>query len=504
MKVLFISLRAKEPLAYGVMSLAGSLRHHGHQVDLVHAMSADEVAATAQARDADLLAMSATTGLHRVYVTWARQLRRCFPDKGLVLGGPHATFFPEVIEQAPFDGLCIGEGEQTFPVFLDLYAAGFPELPPGFWIRRDGGRGPVEKGPPAEPLVELDRLPPPAFDLYYDQNPKYRALPIRVFMATRGCPFRCTYCFNRTLVDQRPSGAPVIRAHDPSRVVEEINRVRARWGGRMVWFLDANFASRTKWLLAFAQEYRRHVSQPFFCKLRPERATAQVVKTLADAGCTAVGLGIESGSESLRRQVLDRKVTDGAIIEGCRQLKARGIKIMSFNMLGLPGETLDDALRTVALNVACGVDYGAATILQPYPGTEIARQAVARGQFDGDFERLSYSYFDDSPLRFESPRQRRQVTNLQRLFTFAVEFPEVRRLLRWLIDRPTSRLFDHLFLTRHELALRHGFYRCFTRGAPVALAPDRMLSQACRELGLSQVEEPSPTSHCPPERHVCC
>jgi anaerobic magnesium-protoporphyrin IX monomethyl ester cyclase len=483
-KVAFLSLRADEPLAYGLMSLTASLRRQGHVVALVQGNQLDVVAGQPATRDADVLAMSATTGLHRIYLGWARRLRTSFPDKLIVMGGPHTTFFPQAIERAALDGVCIGEGEESFPEFLDLAARDFPSVPDGWWIRRDRGRGPVERGRPRAPVRELNALPSPAFDLFYDSDPRYRREPNKSFLATRGCPFRCSYCFNRNLNERYRAYGPLIRTRDPERLCDDIASVRDRWGARLVWFLDANFVANLPWLEAFASVYRRRIGLPVFCKLRPERATPRVVKLLGDLQCTGVGIGIESGSERVRRDILCRPASDADILAGCRRLKAAGIRIMAFSMLGIPGVSIEDELRTVALNVACGVDLAAATILQPYPGTAIATWAESRGHFDGNYDRLGYSYFDASPFRYANERERERITNLQRLFSYAVEFPEIRRHLRWLIDRRPNRLFQFMFKTRQTRGIRRGFYRAFTRGEAVDVGTAEHLRRACHDLRL--------------------
>jgi hypothetical protein len=163
---------------------------------------------------------------------------------------------------------------------------------------------------------------------------------------------------------------------------------------------------------------------------------------------------------------------------------------MAFSMLGIPGASLDDELRTLALNVACGIDLAAATILQPYPGTAIAEWAESKGFFDGNYDRLGYSYFDESPFRYPSKRARDRVTNLQRLFSYAVEFPEVRRNIRWLIDREPNRLFTYLFKQRQTRGIRSGFYRAFHRAPAVDTGTAEHLLRACRDLKL-----PVYTSH---------
>ena len=131
MRVVFVSLAAREALAYGIISLAGALRRHGHQVALVQGPDPAALARDPRVQGADVLGLSSTTGLHRVYVPWAAELKRLFPGKAVVMGGPHPTFFPEVIEQAPLDGVCIGEGEESFPELLDELGAGLTRAPDG-------------------------------------------------------------------------------------------------------------------------------------------------------------------------------------------------------------------------------------------------------------------------------------------------------------------------------------------------------------------------------------
>ncbi len=400
------------------------------------------------------------------------------------MGGPHPTYFPEVIEQGPLDAICIGEGEESFPEFLDAWSAGMAEVPAGFWIRRERGAGAVVRGAERGPVRNLDALPTPAYDLFYG-DARFRELPLRIFLATRGCPYRCSYCFNRTLNERyRPFG-PLMRTTDPDRVADDIESVRDRWGLKLVWFLDANFAADRRWLEAFAAVYRRRIGLPFFCKLRPERATERTVNTLVEAGCTGVGVGLESGVEDLRREVLQRPVKDADVLAGCRRIKAAGVTLMAFNMLGIPRETVDDALRTLALNVACGVDHASATILQPYPGTELARWAVEQGLYAGDFEGLGTSYFNPSPFTHLTPSDRDRITNLSRLFSLAAEFPELRRRIRWLIARRPNAFYRHLFMVRQRWMMNHRIYNAYRRVPPVECGTLDHYREACRELGLS-------------------
>ena len=97
-------------------------------------------------------------------------------------------------------------------------------------------------------------------------------------------------------------------------------------------------------------------------------------------------------------------------------------------------------------------------------------------------------FLSESPFRFPSPRERDRVTNLQRLFSYAVEFHEVRNHIRWLIDRAPNRFFTTLFKQRQTRGIRRGFCRAFQRGPSVDVGTVEHLERACRDLKL----EPPP------------
>jgi len=135
------------------------------------------------------------------------------------------------------------------------------------------------------------------------------------------------------------------------------------------------------------------VGLPFFCKVRPNVVTEELAARLADAGCTSVGVGIETGDDRLRNEYLDRHLSKEQILRCCHAFKDQGILVMRFNMMGLPGETYEMALETLQLNVDAGVDYAMTMFFQPYPGTEATRRALEMGFFDGGFDSL-----DNLPL----------------------------------------------------------------------------------------------------------
>jgi radical SAM superfamily enzyme YgiQ (UPF0313 family) len=412
-----------------------------------------------------VVAFSVTTGLHSLYLDWARWLKRHDAGVHTVFGGPHATYFPDLIQQAGVDAVCVGEGEQSLPEYLLAlsHVGGPPDRPvAGFRHRR---RGEILDGGLRPPVQRIDLIPAPDWELFYGHNPRLARHPVKSFLASRGCPHRCTYCFNRTWNSiYRGAGVRTVRLRDPRQVIDEILEVRGRWGARLIWFLDSNFAVSRRWLDELLPLYRAEVGLPFFCKVRPGSVSEEVIEALVDAGCTSVGIGIEAGDAELRNTVLERGVSDQEIVDASLAFHRRGALVMSFNMLGLPGETYAAARRTLTLNVESRVDYAMTMFLQPFPGTEIARRAQEQGLFDGDFDALDCSYFQPSPIRFGADAlDRRRIVNLQRLMALAVSFPAVRRHVDRLASLPENRFYLELFKAYNHHAFHRQFYRAYER-----------------------------------------
>jgi len=459
--ITFVALRSSEGISFGYMYLSSALKRAGARVRLVEAADAAELCRRFADHPTELVGFSTTTGLHHTYVEWARSLKEG-RRVHTIFGGPHPTYFPDLVHSSGVDAVCVGEGEEALLEYLQAYAesGGPPDRPVAGFRHWRGGE--LLDGGLRLPPASLDALPGPDWELYFGANPRLARHPVKSFLATRGCPYRCTYCFNRELnARYRGTGVRAVRVRDAELVVNEIDEVRRRWGARLIWFLDANFAANRRWLRAFLPVYRRRIGLPFFCKVRPNVVTDELVSDLVDAGCTSVGIGVEAGDARLRNEVLERNISDEQIVRACRAFVERGVLVMSFNMVGIPGETYEMARRTLELNVESRVDYAMTMFLQPFPGTELARRAQAMGLFDGDYDALECSYFQPAPIRFPSEGDRRRITNLQRLMALAVSFPLVRRHIDRLVALPENPFYLELFKTYNHQAFHRRFYRAF-------------------------------------------
>ncbi|MBI5537487.1 MAG: B12-binding domain-containing radical SAM protein [Deltaproteobacteria bacterium] len=446
MRVALAVLASRNVVPLGMLYVASALREHGHQVFWKEARSARHLVQQLRRDRVDVVGFSATTGMHTVYLEWAAHVRRAFGVPTL-FGGAHPTFVPEMIRHPDVDALVIGEAEHSVVELLPRLGAGTSREPiAGAWYK--AGRGAdaaVVRGPVRPPPQDLDALPSPAFDLVYDPFPRRARFHVKPFLASRGCAFRCTYCASAGYHALYGPKIRHLRLRSPAAVVREIGEVQRRWGLGQVWLADASLLSQASWAEELTGRIHRDIRSPFFCKVRPDHVTADAARMLASHGCQAAGMGVESGDDRIRREILGRTISREQIVAASRHLREAGIRVLTFSMLGIPTETFDDALKTVDLNVECRPDYAEATLLQPYPGTPLGERAVQEGWYDGDHDRIGYSYLAVSPFKYGSATDRDRIERLHKLLGLAVEFPEVRRVLGALTRLPMPRLHDALF-----------------------------------------------------------
>lgn len=199
-------------------------------------------------------------------------------------------------------------------------------------------------------------------------------------MTSRGCPFNCTYCFNHAYKEiYGVANRQYVRRRSVENVIAELVHLRKTQRIRSVYFLDDTFILDKAYTLALMEAYRREIGLPFYCLVRADLVDDDICRALKEAGCAYVALGVESGSERLRRQVLNRYMSNRQILEAARLIKRHRLKLITINMLCLPTETLDDMLATVDLNLRLRPDGLFTHTFYPYPGTALCAFARKQG-----------------------------------------------------------------------------------------------------------------------------
>lgn len=437
MRFLFIEKQIDyEPL--GLLHLSSVLRQAGHQVRLAVAAVEDPVA-VAREWQPNVLGYSVYTGSQTYYRDLNLAIKAALPGVLSVFGGPHPTYFPEFVEEPGVDAVCLGEGEGAILDLAHTLERGeAPANIDNWWFKRDGD---VERNPVRPPENDLDRLPFPDRELLFERDSLTRQSGIKHFITSRGCPYDCTYCFNQALGKLYRGMARRLRQMSVGRVIEEVRGVQDRYPLQFVVFLDDLFIVHVEWLRELAARFPAEVGLPFFCNVRANLVTAEKMALLKEAGCASVGMGLETGNEALRNAVLKRNLSNEQIVDASRLIREAGIRLLTTNMLGLPGGSLAHDLETLALNHACKPAYANAFLYQPYPRTELGEYARENGYVEGSLDEIDSSAWERSVLRFGSAAEKRQIENFNKLFALAVEWPWTAGLMLRLAGLPPNGLY---------------------------------------------------------------
>ncbi|MGQ9556108.1 MAG: B12-binding domain-containing radical SAM protein, partial [Anaerolineae bacterium] len=321
---------------HGILLISALVKQHGHRVSLVIGSQEDPLQAALRLRP-DVVGYSVYTGTQRYYLEINRRIKARMNVISL-FGGPHPTFFPELIEQEGVDGICIGEGEYATLELLNALQAGQPyQRIRNWWFKLDGEiiRNPLR---PLLTSVELDALPFADRQLLYDAHPPSRHNRIRPFITGRGCPYNCSFCFNEAysrLYSDDGHKVPM-RRRSVDNVLAEIKEVAGRYPLDFITFMDDTFILHPQWLRQFEQHYPAAVGLPFWCQVRANLVNESVAALLKHSGCLSVSFGIEAGNDRLRNEILKRNMSREEIKRAARLLRLQGIAFSTNNMLGLP------------------------------------------------------------------------------------------------------------------------------------------------------------------------
>jgi radical SAM superfamily enzyme YgiQ (UPF0313 family) len=383
MNVLFIypNITRQEYIPLGIGYLSSSLRAHGHRtsiVDFTWRGSFGDCLKKIRNTKPDIIAFSVFSGAFDFSVSLANEIKRHYAVP-VIAGGPHPTVAPDqTIDAGPFDMICRGEGESSLVGILDRMDHGKPaDDIAGIWLKRDGKI--IKNGVP--PLLEdLDTLPFPDRDLF-DLSAYLRVRGGAAdIMSGRGCPYGCTYCINPFLQDLYKGKGWYVRKRSVGNVIAEIRELSTRYPVRRLEFHDDVFVANKQWLREFSEAYASSAAgMPFICSARPEMIDRETVGLLKTAGCASVAIGIESGDEEIRRNVLNRHLSDERIVEAFRLVREAGIATYSYNIVGLPTETFDKIQKTVELNRRAKPSALQVTVFQPYPGTMLETLSREKG-----------------------------------------------------------------------------------------------------------------------------
>jgi len=449
MNVLFIYTLAEAPsppakplnswtkIQMGISYISSVLKAAGHRTRLlVPKRRHFESGVDKAIRDfsPDMICFTAVSTEYPFVEKAASYIRDKAPDIDLVIGGPHVSLQPERVSRGPYDVLCVGEGE--YPLLELASALREGRKPAGIanlWIKK--GRS-VEKDETREFIQNLDEIPFPDREMWRPWVEHDRQHSI---LLGRGCPYNCTYCCNHRL--RKLAEGKYVRFRSVPNVMEEIREIAEKFPDiSEIFFEVETITASQQWAFEFCEkliEFNASRENPigFGTNVRVLRnkSLKPLFEAFSRAGFRYINIGIESGSERVRAEVLKRIYSNEDLIRTCDEAHESGLWINAYNMIGLPGEALDDFKETLEINRRCLPEGNYLSIFFPYPDTELHKICLERG--------LNVQLDEESMERF------RPVLGLP-------EFPDkvVNHYFRWFDwhvyrgKRPVSRILSHVAL----------------------------------------------------------
>ncbi|HPO14339.1 MAG TPA: cobalamin-dependent protein [Candidatus Hydrogenedentes bacterium] len=399
------AVQATRPsLPIGLAYIAAVLRREGHEVSVLDAVmeKPDQVTEDGRLcyfglRPEEIVERidpeARVVGISVLFsFTWPlarriiQSIKERFPSKIIIGGGEHFTGLPEEsLRQAPLDYLVLGEGETTVCELIRALESGTfnPESIPGLAFLREGEYVQTTTRPR---IMEVDSLPWPAWDLFdppaYYQHGHIMGInagPTMPILATRGCPYACTFCSNPMMWKRRWC------ARTPQNVVDEIAHYQKQYGATNFPFHDLTAVLRKDWIVSFCQELLRrnlHITWQLPVGTRSEVIDREVTDLLHRTGCGSIALAPESGSMRTRK-LIGKRMMNATLMRAVRAAVRSGLSVTNFFVVGFPHDTASDLWKSVVLAIRLGIAGAhdiALSIYFPIPGSELYKKLAAEGR----------------------------------------------------------------------------------------------------------------------------
>jgi len=307
-----------------------------------------------------------------------RGLKIIFPLSRIIAGGPHATTrWLEIIKLPFIDAVIVGEGEEAI-----LEAVEGKD----YYYNK-------------EFINDLDSLPFPArhllpLDKYFESKGRSRNAYVysdrwTSIITSRGCPFRCSFCSVHPLVGSN------FRFRSARNVVAEIKECYEKYGITHFNIEDDNASLNKKRFLELLAlivlekiESKMNISISFPNGLRADTLDEQVVEMMRNAGVKRLFVAPESGVERVRKEIVKKNLSNEKIEQAVKLCVKYGITVDASLVIGFPGETKLEMIRTILYGMKLkrlGVAKIGLHLATPLPGSPLYQECKEKGYLrEGD------------------------------------------------------------------------------------------------------------------------
>lgn len=375
-------VRPKLP-TLGLAYIAALLGKKGHNVKIIDGMaeviSSKEIALVSESFD--VIGITSVTFLALLAHDVAKEIKKQSPDKPVIMGGAHASAVPEdVLLDNNIDYVVIGEGENTFLELVEKIQANKKVNDVNGIAYRENGEVILTDHRVVE--ENLDEIPMPArhllpMHLYRSSEVRARRHPALHMMSTRGCPYNCSFCANKTIHRCR------LRLHSAERVVEEMNMLVRDYGAREIHFWDDCFVYDEERVYKICNLlHKKNINVPWECEATITRVNPKLLKAIKKAGCFSISYGIEVGSEKRMNDINKGWLNRDKIYEAIKWTKEAGLRTRGYFMFGFVGETKEEMEITIKFAKELNLDFATFSLLVPLPGSLDYIRAQKEGIFD--------------------------------------------------------------------------------------------------------------------------
>jgi len=316
-------------------------------------------------------------------INFARLAKSLLPKVRVIVGGANASCRPEVfIREKVIDFVAIGEGEITMRELVKNQGQKDLSQIAGLVYKNRNGK--VVFNCPRPLMDDLDNLPIPAWHLlpmeeYFHGHPAgllYKKKRFAMVLSSRGCPFGCSFCTNEKIWQRK------WRGHSVKRVIAEIKDIRKRFKVDEIQFMDSNMSVDKARLKKICRALiKEKIPWIPYTGVSVLTLDPPLIRLLAASGCYALQLGIEHGDPQIQARVgkiVPLKNTQ-KIVQECKKV---GIWVHGYFVVGLPGETLNTAYRSLDYAIKADLDSVSFFTALPLPGSRLYFEVFGNKKVD--------------------------------------------------------------------------------------------------------------------------
>lgn len=328
-----------------------------------------------------------------------------------IIGGPHVTAKPEDALKNNFDIVIIGEGEATVLELIQELEKDNPDLKNIKGIVWKNNQNEIIINEP-RPMLDISEHVLPAYDKilmkrYLKINDEVlRGVPVKaaIIMASRGCPYQCTFCACNKVFGYR------VRYRNFENIKQEVQLLKNKYGAEAIWFADDTMTINYEHVRKICQLMKQE-KMYWGAQSRVDLTNQKLIKLMKNSGCLQLDFGVESGSQRVLKEIVKKNATLEQAEQAFELCRKCGIRAHAAFMLGLPTETREEVFQTFEFAKKIKPNWYAFGLFTPLPGTYL---------YDNYYKSDKITLDDYKNISFHKPKpkfNKSEVKDLDVLFS---------------------------------------------------------------------------------------